>query len=374
MSERASVSGDGTTGEPPGQYDLDLVTAPLPDEVTVSGESGAATVSLGDSLDLYGAWSSPVVIVSDGPYGVRGYDGDPPTVEGLPEMYEPHVAAWSERSTPLTTLWFWNTELGWATVHPILARHGWAFRNCHVWDKGIAHASGNSNTQTLRKLPVVTEICVQYVREATFEVDGRDFDLQAWLRHEWARTGLPFYRSNEACGVKNAATRKYFTPDHLWYFPPVQAFEQFVAYANEHGRPDGRPFFSADGERPMLGAEWERMRAKFTCPLGVTNVWAHPAVRNGERMKVDGKVLHTNQKPLALMDLVVSASSEPGDVVWEPFGGLCSASVSALRLGRTAFAAELQRPFHEASIHRLARHARLAARPGTPAARPGMAR
>lgn len=372
MTDSPPGSGDGATSEPPGQYDLALAHAPFPDVSVVRGASSTATVCSGDALGLYAAWPSPVVIVSDGPYGVRGYDGDPPTVEGLPEMYAPHAAAWAARSTPLTTLWFWNTELGWATVHPTLVRHGWTFRNCHVWDKGIAHASGNTNSKTLRKLPVVTEVCVQYVREATFVVNGRDLGLQAWLRYEWSRTGLPFSLTNTACGVKNAATRKYFTPDHLWYFPPVEAFEQFVAYANRHGRPTERPYFSADGERPLTGAEWERMRARFTCPLGVTNVWPHPAVRNGERMKVGGKVVHTNQKPLALMDLTVRASSDPGDVVWEPFGGLCSASVSALSLGRDAYAAEVQRPFYEASVLRLARHARLAARPDPPAARPGV--
>lgn len=361
------TSGDGASRE--GQIDLAFAEAQVPDVVTVRRATGSATVALGDALGLYPSWPSPVVIVSDGPYGVSGYDGDPPTVDGLPQMYDPHVAAWAAHATPLTTLWFWNTELGWATVHPTLARHGWTFRNCHVWDKGIAHASGNTNSKTLRKLPVVTEVCVQYVREATFDVAGERLGLQAWLRHEWARTGLPFYRANEACGVRNAATRKYLTPDHLWYFPPVGAFERIVAYANEHGGASGRPYFSADGERSLSGAEWERMRAKFTCPLGVTNVWPHPAVRNGERIRVGGKILHTNQKPLALMDLAIETSSDPGDAVWEPYGGLCSASVSALTLGRHAYAAELQRPFHAASARRLARHARLAARPDTPSAR-----
>ena len=32
--------------------------------------------------------------------------------------------------------------------------------------------------------------------------------------------------TNVASGVKNAASRKYFTPDHLWYFPPAEAFEK----------------------------------------------------------------------------------------------------------------------------------------------------
>ena len=120
----------------------------------------------------------------------------------------------------MTTLWFWNTEIGWANVHPTLVEHGWEYRNCHIWDKGIAHIAGNSNSKTLRKFPVATEVCVQYTKKAFFKADGIQMDMQQWLRYEWERTGLPLYKTNEACGVRNAATRKYFTKDHLWYYPP----------------------------------------------------------------------------------------------------------------------------------------------------------
>lgn len=67
--------------------------------------------------------------------------------------------------------------------------------------------------------------------------------MQEWLRYEWKRTGLPLNKTNEACKVKNAASRKYFTNCHLWYFPPVEAFEKLVIYANTFGDLAGRPFF-----------------------------------------------------------------------------------------------------------------------------------
>src|SRR5690606_4813881 len=113
---------------------------------------------------------------------------------------------------------------------PVLEEEGWEYRSCHIWDKGIAHAAGNSNTKTLRKFPVVTEVCVQYTRKVTFPAEDRQMTMQEWLRHEWQRSGLPLYMTNEACGVKNAATRKYFTQCHLWYFPPVDAFAAFSEY------------------------------------------------------------------------------------------------------------------------------------------------
>jgi hypothetical protein len=307
----------------------------------------------GDALDHYAAWPAPTVIVSDGAYGVAGFPGDPPTFEGLAAWYEPHVAAWSRFAAPSTTLWLWGTEVGWATVHPLLLAHDWEYRGAHVWDKGVAHIAGNANTKTLRKFPVVSEICVQYVRDVRFDVGGARLPMKAWLRHEWERSGLPLYLTNEACGVKNAATRKYFTQCHLWYFPPALAFEQIAAYANAHGLPGGRPYFSVDGRRPLTGAEWGALRAKFNCEVGVTNVWNEPAVRGAERFKEALRSVHGNQKPLKLLDRIIRASSDAGDVVWDPFAGLGSVAIAAQRAGRRYFGAEIIPGFHAVASRRI---------------------
>jgi hypothetical protein len=317
---------------------------------------GNVTIHRGDVLGMYGEWEPPTAIISDGPYGVAGFPGDPPSPEGLVEWYEPHIQRWSEKATPRTTLWFWNTEIGWATVHPVLAKYGWQYRMGCTWDKGIAHVAGNCNTNSLRKLPIVSELCVQYVKPAVFEVGGRTLSMKQWLRREWKRTGLPFNKANEACGVKDAATRKYLTQCHLWYFPPREAFDGLTAYANVHGDPNGRPYFSLDGVRPIGGDEWERMRSKFHCEVGTTNVWREPAVRGQERIKRGTKSIHANQKPLRLTELLIRLSTDPGDMVWEPFGGLCTGAIASHRLGRMCRAAEILDHFYELAISRLAHY------------------
>ena len=318
-------------------------------------------IHFGPAERHYERWPSPVCIISDGPYGIGGFPGDSHTPESLAAWYEPHIEAWSARATAETTLWFWNTEVGWATVHPILVAHGWEYRCCNIWDKGLGHIAGNANTQTLRKFPVVTEVCVHYVKAPTFRAGDASLSMQEWLRHEWRRTGLPLRVANEACGVLNAATRKYLTADHLWYYPPVEMFVKLAAYANEHGRPEGRPYFSIDGHRPLSGAAWSRLRAKFQCTTGVTNVWRAPQVAGGERiqglrtaMKYKFRSLHGSQKPLRFIDLIVRASTEPGDAVWEPFGGLCPGAIVSRRLGRRYDAAETNPEFFAAAVDRLA--------------------
>ncbi len=316
-----------------------------------------ATLYPGDFLEVSADWPSPTVIVVDGPYGVGSFPGDPVSHEDLPVWYRPHVAHWSERALPETTLWFWNTEIGWASVHPTLVEHGWEYRSCHIWDKGVGHIAGNANSKTLRRFPVVTEVCAQYVRKVKVGSNGSAMTLKEWVRSEWERSGLPFYKANAACGVKNAATRKYLTKCHLWYFPPSEAFELLAQYANEHGRPEGRPYYSLDGVRPATAREWSRMRAKFHCDVGITNVWREPAVRGGERLKNAYKCVHMNQKPLRLLEQIILASSDPGDVVWEPFGGLCSVAIAAMNTGRECHSAEILPDYFTAARERLAYHA-----------------
>jgi len=313
----------------------------------------SVTIYNEDSQDVYNEWEKPVTIISDGPYGVKGFPGDPPTYVELPQIYEPHIKKWSELSTPQTTLWFWNTEIGWAMVHPILEKYGWQYKSCNTWNKGIKHVAGNANSKTLSHLPKVTEVCVQYVKRPYFKIQEDTITMQEWLRYEWKRTGLPFSKTNEACGVKNAASRKYFTSCHLWYMPPSNAFARIVEYANQHGRECGKPYFSIDGIKPMTKEHWDKLKPKFYCPHGITNVWDEPPLRNGERIKVKSKSVHLNQKPLKLMELIIKASSDEKDVVWEPFGGLCSATAAAFKLNRIAYAAEISEPIYDEAVTRI---------------------
>lgn len=315
-------------------------------------EKDGITIFNKNVLELYDSWEQPIVIISDGPYGISGFPGDLSSSQDLAKWYEPHIKCWSEKSTPMTTLWFWNTEIGWANTHPILEKNGWKYLNCHIWDKGIAHIAGNANTKTLRKFPVVTEVCVQYVKEPCFFVDHKSLSMQEWLRLEWEKTGLPLYKANEACGVKNAATRKYLTKCHLWYFPPVEAFIKLANYANTYGNPIKRPYFSIDGKKSLTGGDWQKLRSKFYCQYGVTNVWRYPPLNGEERIKIKSKSVHLNQKPLALMKLIIEACSDKGDLIWEPFGGLCTGAFASRILERRCLASEINPEFYHLSIKR----------------------
>lgn len=329
----------------------------------------------GNVLAAYSSWPAPTTIISDGAYGVRGFHGDTVGVDDLVEWYRPHVAAWEHAATPATTLWFWNTEIGWATVHPLLDHHGWDYVETITWDKGISHIAGNVNGGTIRRFPVVSEVSVLYQRRLNVDTDEGPVGVKTWLRDEWLRSGLPLYLANEACGVKNAATRKYLTKDWLWYWPPGSAVAAMARYTAERGHKTERPYFSLYGSAPVTASEWDALRYRWNHVHGLTNVWRRPALHDSERIKGNlqraaprvhnptaASAAHLNQKPLEFMERQVQAVTRVGDVVWEPFGGLASASVAAVELGRVPYVAEVQPEFQRLAERRLQEAAETARR------------
>ena len=89
--------------------------------------------------------------------------------------------------------------------------------------------------------------------------------------------------------------------------------------------------------------------------MGTTNVWNRNPLKGTERVRVphiSGRAAHLNQKPLDLMRRIIEASSDPGHVVWEPFGGLISAALACKYLGRKAYATEIDPTYFQLGLNR----------------------
>ena len=236
----------------------------------------------------------------------------------------------------------------------MLKDNGWVYKSCNIWDKGKSHIAGNLNTKTIRSFPIVTEVCVQYVRKSEYRKSNNlGMSVQEWLRNEWLRAGFSLSKANEVCGVKAAAVRKYLTLDHLWYMPSIEIFQKLSDYANLYGKTEGKPYFSKEYEELYKESLWECMRAKFRCPFGVTNVWSESQLRGSERLKSDGKVVHLNQKPLSLIKRLVEVSSDKGDVVWDPFGGLFTTAIACKELDRACYSSERNMSIFEVGCKRV---------------------
>lgn len=68
--------------------------------------------------------------------------------------------------------------------------------------------------------------------------------------------------------------------------------------------------------------------------LQMRSDWIMPLVTGQERLKVNGDKAHATQKPEALLYRVIMSSSNPGDVVLDPFFGSGTTGAVAKKLGR----------------------------------------
>lgn len=79
------------------------------------------------------------------------------------------------------------------------------------------------------------------------------------------------------------------------------------------------------------------------------NVWDFARVR----FKMDEYENHPTQKPEALLERVVKASSNEGDVVLDPFSGSFTTSAMAKKLGRKSIGIEINEDYVKIGIRRL---------------------
>lgn len=78
------------------------------------------------------------------------------------------------------------------------------------------------------------------------------------------------------------------------------------------------------------------------------NVWDFSRVR----FKMDEYENHPTQKPEALIERIIRASSNPGDVVLDPFSGSFTTSAVAVRLGRIGVGIDLNEEYYEMGLRR----------------------
>lgn len=78
------------------------------------------------------------------------------------------------------------------------------------------------------------------------------------------------------------------------------------------------------------------------------NVWNFSRVR----FKMDEYENHPTQKPEALLERIILASSNEGDLVLDPFSGSFTTSAVAVRLGRRAVGIDLNEEFYKIGIRR----------------------
>ena len=80
-------------------------------------------------------------------------------------------------------------------------------------------------------------------------------------------------------------------------------------------------------DKPQIDATSVRMKGQ---KKGATDVWPIPSINNMAKERLG----YPTQKPLALLERIIKASSNPGDLVLDPFCGCGTAADAAAALGR----------------------------------------
>ena len=78
-------------------------------------------------------------------------------------------------------------------------------------------------------------------------------------------------------------------------------------------------------------------------------IWENPDVKNNHPEKVD----HPCQFPVELAERCVLALTDPGEIVYDPFAGVGSSLIAALKNGRRAYGTELEPAYVKTGLERI---------------------
>lgn len=137
-----------------------------------------------------------------------------------------------------------------------------------------------------------------------------------------------------------------------------------VVWVKENPMPNFRGVRLTNAHETLIWAKKSRDQRKYTFNYhALKNLnegkqmrsdWRLPLCTGAERLRVNGEKLHSTQKPEALLYRVILASSNPGDVVLDPFFGTGTTGAVARRLGRRYIGIEREAAYVEAARARIA--------------------
>lgn len=159
------------------------------------------------------------------------------------------------------------------------------------------------------------------------------------------------YHSIYACGFALQASKLHILNDITWFKPN--------ASPNLSGR-----YFTASHETLIWARKEKKAKHTFNYKLTKEGHWPEDKLKKpGLQMrsvwslgtprpeeKIFGK--HPTQKPIALLERIVLASTNPGDVIIDPFTGSSTTGLAAVKHGRKFIGIDLEKEYLELSKKR----------------------
>lgn len=157
----------------------------------------------------------------------------------------------------------------------------------------------------------------------------------------------PFYMVQEVVWNYGAGVNT-----KLMFSPRNEKFLWYVKSPNNYT-------FNLDAVRdPDVKYPNQKKNGKLKCnPLGKnpSDVWEFPKVTSGENRSSKERTPHPAQFPLAVIDRIIKACSNEGELVLDPFIGSGTTAIAALENGRQVVGFETSRDYCQLASNRIAR-------------------
>ncbi|MCX4259040.1 MAG: site-specific DNA-methyltransferase [Muribaculaceae bacterium] len=209
-----------------------------------------------------------------------------------------------------------------ALLIPYFDDLGLELRQQIIVDKGMRSVSGRA-TRKYKMFPNVTESILFIVK------DNKKF-VKSFLKERQKAIGLTAKQINEALGVKSNG-------GGMWsIYTGNNVCEQFPT----------KELWGRLSEILHFDLPYEKIAQTFNAQMGFTDVWRDIDFYEEKRY-------HPTQKPIKLIKRLIYASSNKGDIVFDPFVGSGSTAVAAVQLERDFLGFEIEKKYYEIAVRRI---------------------
>ena len=209
-----------------------------------------------------------------------------------------------------------------ALLIPYFDDLGLELRQQIIVDKGMRSVSGRA-TRKYKMFPNVTESILFIVK------DNKKF-VKSFLKERQKAIGLTAKQINEALGVKSNGGGMWsiYTGNNVCVqFPTKELWGRL-------------------SEILHFDLPYEKIAQTFNAQMGFTDVWRDIDFYEEKRY-------HPTQKPIKLIKRLIYASSNKGDIVFDPFVGSGSTAVAAVQLERDFLGFEIEKKYYEIAVRRI---------------------
>ena len=207
-------------------------------------------------------------------------------------------------------------------IMPYIRDMGFELRQQIVINKGMKAVSGRA-TRKYKQFPNVTESILFLIK------DNKKF-IKPFLKERQAALGLSAKEINERIGVKSNG-------GGMWsIYTGKNVCEQFPT----------RELWDRLAEILQFNIPYASIAQTFNPQMGYTDVWDDIDFREDDRV-------HPTQKPVRLIERLVKASTNPNDIILDPFIGSGTTAIACIKERRHFIGYELSKEYFDKAIKRI---------------------